>query len=251
MKRVAYFWFVAGIFCAILMSHGLAATKLNDQPSSKPLAFDNQTILLKKIKKDTENRLEKILSEQKRKQKKQTAVPITETPKPAPEIEEPPTDQAGEVTETVAPPDPPKPDLQPQPVGLRNMIVVAGVQYAYADTGQASGQAWIDQELSNIGTWGGQPVNSVSDNQSTHFISHNTGAFAFVLGLRAGDSFDVYDATGQHRTYTVTHLLEVDIRGISADGVNHYAEIVGCGTIEQVVFQTCSSDTQNRIVFAR
>ncbi|GAX46505.1 sortase domain-containing protein [Pseudolactococcus reticulitermitis] len=134
---------------------------------------------------------------------------------------------------------------------LKQVIVVGGVHYYYKDTGQATGQDWIDQDpTANVGTWGGQAVNSVSDNLSTHFIGHNPTVFYFVTQLLVGHQFEVYDATGQGKVYTVMRLLDVDINAISKDGQNHWSAITGAGNKEQVVLQTCLENGYNRIVFA-
>lgn len=134
---------------------------------------------------------------------------------------------------------------------LKQVMVIRGVQYAYADMGQGSGQAFIDQDPSHIATWGGQAVNSVSDNLSTHFIGHNVGAFNVVLQLGVGETISVYDAYGQHRVYTIVSVFDVDDRAFSADGVYHWGEITGVGNTEQIVLQTCINDDYNRIVFAQ
>lgn len=140
------------------------------------------------------------------------------------------------------------PEIPSEP--LKQAIVVGGRQYHYEDTGQARGQNWIDQDpTANIGTWGGQPVNSVTDNLSTHFIGHNPSAFHFVTQFSLNDTFEVYDATGQRKVYSVTTILDVDQNAFSKDGKNYWLEITGVGNKEQVVLQTCLNG-YNRIVFA-
>lgn len=101
-------------------------------------------------------------------------------------------------------------------------------------------------------TWGGQTKLSVTDKQSTHIIGHNTSSFGKIVKLKKGSAVTVRDANGHSKTYHVTVVRNVTdyglIQGTKKDVWN---QIVSAKQGEQVVLQTCLSQTVNRIVWAR
>ncbi|WP_164848111.1 sortase domain-bontaining protein [Lacticaseibacillus hulanensis] len=101
-------------------------------------------------------------------------------------------------------------------------------------------------------TWGGQTRLSVTDGQSTHIIGHNTSSFGRVLSLGVGSPVTVTDGNGNTRTYHVYSAKNVTDAGyISGTHTSVYNQIVSANQGEQVVLQTCISNTVNRIVWAR
>lgn len=101
-------------------------------------------------------------------------------------------------------------------------------------------------------TWGGQTNLSVRDNQSTHIIGHNTSTFGNIVKLKVGSPVVVRDALGMTKTYHVTRVANVNDRGIlQGTKQSVYKQIVSAKQGEQVVMQTCLSQTMNRIVWAR
>ena len=101
-------------------------------------------------------------------------------------------------------------------------------------------------------TWGGQTTLSNTDNQSTEMIGHNNTSFGKIVNLKKGSKVTVHDNMGNTKVYHVTKVLNVTDQGL----INHtstsvYNQIVDANQGEQVVLQTCLSETVNRLVWAR
>jgi len=101
-------------------------------------------------------------------------------------------------------------------------------------------------------TWGGQTTLSNTDNQSTEMIGHNNTSFGKIVNLKKGSKVTVHDNMGDVKVYHVTKVLNVTDQGF----INHtktsvYDQIGDADQGEQVVLQTCLSETVNRLVWAR
>ena len=103
-----------------------------------------------------------------------------------------------------------------------------------------------------IQTWGGQTTVSVTDQQSTHLIGHNTSNFGKIVKLKKGSAVTVVDGLGHKKVYHVTITRDVNDQAIDVHtGTDVYEQIVDAHQGEQIVLQTCLTDTLNRIVWAR
>ncbi|WDF82976.1 sortase [Lacticaseibacillus pabuli] len=101
-------------------------------------------------------------------------------------------------------------------------------------------------------TWGGQTTLSVSDNQSTHIIGHDGTRFGEITKLKKGSPVKVVDVHGQTKTYHVTQVSNVTDYGLlQGTKTDVWNKIVNAKQGEQVVLQTCLSETLNRVVWAR
>jgi len=147
-------------------------------------------------------------------------------------------------------PTTPQSPVPPQP--LRQRIVISGQTFVYADGGRANGQAIIDANHNMISTWGGTQVLSVNDGLSTHLIGHNPGVFSILFSQHVGSPITVFDSTGASRTYHVTEIARVDDFAMTLTNPprNYWDRITGVGGREQIVLQTCITDTTNLILFA-
>ena len=145
----------------------------------------------------------------------------------------------------VEPPAPQQPVLQP------NQISFHGQSIPYQNAGQGSGQGVINGG-SIAATWGGNPIQSGTDNQNTHFIGHNPGIFSPVLALSGGDAITVTDSAGNATTYIVNGLVQVDDSGRDiASGLDNWDQITSAGGGERITLQTCLGDSVNLIVYAQ
>ncbi|MBO0411131.1 sortase [Enterococcus hulanensis] len=145
----------------------------------------------------------------------------------------------------VEPPAPQQPVLQP------NQISFHGQSIPYQNAGQGSGQGVINGG-SIAATWGGNPIQSGTDNQNTHFIGHNPGIFSPVLALGGGDAITVTDSAGNATTYIVNGLVQVDDSGRDiASGIDNWDQITSAGGGERITLQTCIGDSVNLIVYAQ
>lgn len=101
-------------------------------------------------------------------------------------------------------------------------------------------------------TWGGQTKLSNTDNQSTQMIGHNNSSFGKIVKLKKGSKVTVHDGKGNTKVYHVTKVLNVTDQGyINHTKTSVYKQIVNPHQGEQVVLQTCLSETVNRLVWAR
>ena len=165
-----------------------------------------------------------------------------------------PTDEPEQSTENPASADKPAEDLPPTevPQNLTNSIVVNGVVYPFQNGGQTYGQQIIDAgRYTMASTWGGAATLNVNDGLSTHLIGHNPGIFAFMFDLVIGDTITIYDSTGARRDYKVSEIVQVNDQGYEINtGADYWYAITEAGSREQIVLQTCITDTVNLIIFA-
>ncbi|WDF83541.1 sortase [Lacticaseibacillus pabuli] len=103
-----------------------------------------------------------------------------------------------------------------------------------------------------VQTWGGQTTISVTDQQSTHLIGHNTSNFGKIVQLKKGSAVTVVDGFGHKKVYHVTMTRDVNDQAVDIhSGADVYDQIVNAKQGEQIVLQTCLTETLNRIVWAR
>lgn len=136
-----------------------------------------------------------------------------------------------------------------RPAVRRNTISFAGVTMTVLRGSMSATTA----PAGNVAqTWGGQTRLSVTDGQSTHIIGHNTSSFGRITSLGVGSGVKVVDGNGNTRTYHVYSVKNVTDQGyVQGTRTNVYNRIVSASQGEQVVLQTCLSQTVNRIVWAR
>lgn len=103
---------------------------------------------------------------------------------------------------------------------------------------------------SGAGAWMGN--GNVSDGAPTHFIGHNPGDFAGVMGLSVGSAITVVDGSGNGRTYTVYEVIDVTDDGYNANDPSDdvFPRMLYAGG-ERISLQTCINDSVNRCVLAR
>jgi len=173
-----------------------------------------------------------------------------------PESSTPPLDQeqSTQGTPQAAAPEAAQPVVEtpaPQPATQPNQLSFHGQSLPYINAGQGSGQGVINGG-SIAATWGGNPTQSGTDNQNTHFIGHNPGFFSPVLSLSAGDAITVTDGVGNPTTYIVNGLINVDDSGRDINsGLDNWDQITSAGGGERITLQTCLGDSVNLIVFAQ
>lgn len=114
------------------------------------------------------------------------------------------------------------------------------IQYGGASAAPSSG----------AGAWMGN--GNVSDGTPTHFIGHNPGDFAGVMGLSAGSAITVVDGSGNERTYTVYEVIDVTDDGYNTNDPSDdvFPRMLYAGG-ERISLQTCINDSVNRCVLAR
>lgn len=114
------------------------------------------------------------------------------------------------------------------------------IQYGGASAAPSSG----------AGAWMGN--GDVSDGAPTHFIGHNPGDFAGVMGLSVGSAITVVDGSGNERTYTVYEVIDVTDDGYNANDPSDdvFPRMLYAGG-ERISLQTCINDSVNRCVLAR
>jgi sortase (surface protein transpeptidase) len=122
----------------------------------------------------------------------------------------------------------------------------------YENGGQNSGQAIINSDPNHlVSTWGGNPVQSSTDNQNTHFIGHNVGVFTCLLGVKLGDMVTITDEDNQVANYIVDDIHLTDTQGYDVDTKEDlWARITEPGTTERITLQTCYGDAYRLIIFA-
>lgn len=93
---------------------------------------------------------------------------------------------------------------------------------------------------------------NVSDGAPTHFIGHNPGDFAGVMGLSVGSAITVVDGSGNERTYTVYEVIDVTDDGYNTNDPSDdvFPRMLYAGG-ERISLQTCINDSVNRCVLAR
>lgn len=88
------------------------------------------------------------------------------------------------------------------------------------------------------------------DNESTHIIGHNPGAFNEMLKLKIGDEVTIVDWKKSKKIYVVYEIFEVDDSGIDREGINRWERIFDLKK-ESISLQTCIGEEWNRIVLAQ
>ena len=140
---------------------------------------------------------------------------------------------------------------QQKSVQQPNQIALLGTSIPYQNAGQGNGQGIINSG-SVAATWGGNPIQSGTDNQNTHFIGHNPGVFSSIFSLSAGSPIIVTDSLGNATTYIVNGIIQVDDSGRDIhSGQGNWDQITSAGGGERITLQTCITDTVNLIVFAQ
>jgi hypothetical protein len=134
-------------------------------------------------------------------------------------------------------------------------ISFLGKTYEYRNIGREYmvAQNYIDAAPdTHVSTWGGKAIQLDNDGHNTHFIGHTPGVFNDLSSLKIGDKITVKDIEGNVRDYTVTEIYEVDDYGnLENDkSKNILQQMIGIGDREQVTFQTCMSDVENKVIVA-
>lgn len=147
--------------------------------------------------------------------------------------------------ETVASQDGSTPDASTVAPRETSVLRFAGSTVPFIQYGGASAAP-----SSGAGAWMGN--GNVSDGAPTHFIGHNPGDFAGVMGLSVGSAITVVDGSGNERTYTVYEVMDVTDDGYNANDPSDdvFPRMLYAGG-ERISLQTCINDSVNRCVLAR
>lgn len=168
------------------------------------------------------------------------------------EVQQEPVQVAQEAQPTIqSPPEESDPQPVSQPVSQPNQISFNGISIPYQNAGQGSGQGIINGGAV-AATWGGNPTQSGTDGQNTHFIGHNPGVFSPICSLGPGNEIIVTDSAGNATKYIVTGVIHVDDSGRDINsGQDNWDQITSSGGGERITLQTCLGDTVNQIVYAQ
>lgn len=98
------------------------------------------------------------------------------------------------------------------------------------------------------GYWRGN--GKVDDNQTTHIIGHNPGAFASAFQLKNGSIIKMADANGKVRNYKVYAILTVNDNVYGRNGKDYWSTIFNQKG-ESISLQTCINDYWNLIILAK
>jgi hypothetical protein len=130
-------------------------------------------------------------------------------------------------------------------------ITIDGYTLVYQNGGMADGQAIIDENPSHtISTWGGEQVQSSTDNMNTHFIGHNPGVFTPLTDVQKNDVIKVEDKAGT-ATYKIDKIVVTNTKAIDTkNSKDYWNEITGKEGGERITLQTCVGATKRLIVFA-
>ena len=147
--------------------------------------------------------------------------------------------------ETAASQDASTPDASTVAPRETSVLRFAGSTVPFIQYGGASAAP-----SSGAGAWMGN--GNVSDGAPTHFIGHNPGDFAGVMGLSVGSAITVVDGSGNERTYTVYEVMDVTDDGYNANDPSDdvFPRMLYAGG-ERISLQTCINDSVNRCVLAR
>ena len=147
--------------------------------------------------------------------------------------------------ETVASQDASTPEASTVAPTETSILRFAGSTVPFIQYGGASAAP-----SSGAGAWMGN--GNVSDGAPTHFIGHNPGDFAGVMGLSVGSAITVVDGSGNERTYTVYEVIDVTDDGYNANDPSDdvFPRMLYAGG-ERISLQTCINDSVNRCVLAR
>lgn len=173
----------------------------------------------------------------------------TKSPEASAETSSESTEANPEVTErsqeTVASQDASTPEASTVAPTETSILRFAGSTVPFIQYGGASAAP-----SSGAGAWMGN--GNVSDGAPTHFIGHNPGDFAGVMGLSVGSAITVVDGSGNERTYTVYEVIDVTDDGYNANDPSDdvFPRMLYAGG-ERISLQTCINDSVNRCVLAR
>lgn len=173
----------------------------------------------------------------------------TKSPEASAETSSESTEANPEVTErsqeTVASQDGSTPEASTVAPTETSVLRFAGSTVPFIQYGGASAAP-----SSGAGAWMGN--GDVSDGAPTHFIGHNPGDFAGVMGLSVGSAITVVDGSGNERTYTVYEVIDVTDDGYNANDPSDdvFPRMLYAGG-ERISLQTCINDSVNRCVLAR
>lgn len=173
----------------------------------------------------------------------------TKSPEASAETSSESTEANPEVTErsqeTVASQDASTPEASTVAPTETSILRFAGSTVPFIQYGGASAAP-----SSGAGAWMGN--GNVSDGAPTHFIGHNPGDFAGVMGLSVGSAITVVDGSGNERTYTVYEVMDVTDDGYNANDPSDdvFPRMLYEGG-ERISLQTCINDSVNRCVLAR
>lgn len=147
--------------------------------------------------------------------------------------------------ETIASQDASTPDASTVAPTETSVLRFAGSTVPFIQYGGASAAP-----SSGAGAWMGN--GNVSDGAPTHFIGHNPGDFAGVMGLSVGSAITVVDGSGNERTYTVYEVIDVTDDGYNTNDPSDdvFPRMLYAGG-ERISLQTCINDSVNRCVLAR
>ena len=147
--------------------------------------------------------------------------------------------------ETAASQDASTPDASTVAPRETSVLRFAGSTVPFIQYGGASAAP-----SSGAGAWMGN--GNVSDGAPTHFIGHNPGDFAGVMGLSVGSAITVVDGSGNERTYTVYEVIDVTDDGYNTNAPSDdvFPRMLYAGG-ERISLQTCINDSVNRCVLAR
>lgn len=147
--------------------------------------------------------------------------------------------------ETAASQDASTPDASTVAPRETSVLRFAGSTVPFIQYGGASAAP-----SSGAGAWMGN--GNVSDGAPTHFIGHNPGDFAGVMGLSVGSAITVVDGSGNERTYTVYEVIDVTDDGYNTNDPSDdvFPRMLYAGG-ERISLQTCINDSVNRCVLAR
>ena len=182
--------------------------------------------------------------------------PVATESKATPTVAEAKTEASSESTEanpevtersqeTVASQDASTPEASTVAPTETSILRFAGSTVPFIQYGGASAAP-----SSGAGAWMGN--GNVSDGAPTHFIGHNPGDFAGVMGLSVGSAITVVDGSGNERTYTVYEVIDVTDDGYNANDPSDdvFPRMLYAGG-ERISLQTCINDSVNRCVLAR
>ena len=216
-------------------------------PEAKPVATESKATAPEAEAKTEESVAEKAVESPA--ESSATENTATESSEASAESSSESTEANPEVTEssqeTVASQDASTPEATTVAPRESSVLRFAGSTVPFIQYGGASAAP-----SSGAGAWMGN--GNVSDGAPTHFIGHNPGDFAGVMGLSVGSAITVVDGSGNERTYTVYEVMDVTDDGYNANDPSDdvFPRMLYAGG-ERISLQTCINDSVNRCVLAR
>jgi hypothetical protein len=132
-------------------------------------------------------------------------------------------------------------------------LTIAGRVISYSNfKDEVQLQDWIDYNPKMAGTCGFQAPQDNLDGKSSYFCGHDSlldGCFEILKLLPVGEPIEVTDVNGTSRTY------HIETKFIANDDTKRWTTgqriEVFSSNREQIVLQTCMTETDNMIVIAR